>query len=381
MIVGRGIRYRIHGLQSLNEPIAMGIGPPLVDGGPPGLILEIAKEPQFNVPSISFPRFLVAGTALLPTKVGAEELDFEGEYLTVVAAASYDVPADLSARLESEPVDTAALDAVERLVGQRATDEQRSRALLAGGICAARLSPAVLEQCGDFQVFWPRPRRHVARHSSDVAEVLDASSRSADDLQELLQDVALAAQHAEFANPLRLATYWYVRGRAAAAGTIERFVGLFQSLEALTNCAPQGPTPEITDFLLAVAAAFNAVDDSGSARRLEMLSVIKQRLARPVLSERFERLVRLLKLEQPESLTKRFAALNKLRNDILHAHLTVLPGMYRGLNVDRTIVEMSAQLLNAMADHAIAEVRPRYRVWLEKSGSERNAGGTTPPAS
>lgn len=353
---GRGLRYRIHSLEFSEEKSSFGAGERGSDGLP-RFTVEVAHRPHIELKRIETPRFFVRGASSFGFR--AVDEPFHGCYLTIIAAKPFDVRNDLVAAFAKDAHDERALSEIVRLVHDDIVGELRQDAILAATICAVKLAPAIIEPWLEFDIYWSTPQYHITRYASAVSEVLDGQSATNKEVLALAENVLLGSTDSQYRKAFQLAGGWYLRGRAEAAGTTERFLGLFQCLEALTNCAPQGPDPELLKWLEIVSELFVSRSTEEQVSLRATLAIIKQRLTRPTLNERFTRLLDILSLPQKDELVKQFDALNKLRNDLLHAHITFVPGYFRGFNVDPTITALSATVLAAVADRIITGAKDR----------------------
>lgn len=332
---------------------------PMGPDGVPDLMVEVAREPHFAHQRLETSPFFVRGADAYSFRRAPD--DFRGCYLSVVASKQFPVTQELLERYQRYPDAAGILGEVASAVGDLRS-EVRQKALHAATICAVELAPAVLEPWLEFDVFWSSSTTQRSVYSTIVSEVLDASSADSDSVRALCESVVFGAASSDFTKSIQLAGGWYLKGRAEPAGSTERFVGLFQCIEALCNCAPQEPDPQLDEWFVTIARmlASSAADERVLLEPI--LAKIRERVARPVLSERFRRLLEMLAIEGRDERIVEFNLLNRIRNDLLHAHVSFVPASYRGFDVDATLTALARVTLTALVRRVIADSRGRYRV-------------------
>lgn len=355
---GRGLRWRIHALQFDKERFAFGAAPRGPDGLP-NLIIEVAQKPELALRKFESAPFIVRGATSYAFRDAQTE--FEGCYLTAIASKQFEVPDELGDRFRAHSDAPGILGEVAAAVGDLRGD-LRQEAIQAGTVCAVQLVPAVLEPWLEFDIYWPTPTHQRSTYASAVSEVLDGRNATEKEVLALGENVVLAMLESEHRRAVQLAGNWYLKGRSEPAASTERFVGLFQCIEALTNCAPQHPDPKLLEWFEVVGALVSAAEAEERQAIEATLNILKQRVARPVLSERFRRLLDLLAVPEKEERALQFEAMNRLRNDLLHAHVAYVPGTFRGYDVDRTITELATTVLTAVVDQMIASAKTRRAV-------------------
>jgi hypothetical protein len=316
----------------------------------------VARRPHFTLPRFETLPFVIRGAAGYSFRRSEE--DFHGCYLTITASKQFQLSAELVERFRSDPDGAGVLDQVAEAVGDLRGD-LRQVAIQAATVCAVELAPAVLEPWLEFDTFWPTHETQRSHYGTGVSEILDERVAIDSEVLALGETVVLAGLDSPYTRAVQLAGSWYLKGRSEPAASTERFVGLFQCLEALTNCAPQDPDPQLHEWFASVALLLAKTDSDDRAALEQMLGLIKQRVARPILSERFRRLLDTLALVEKEERQRKFDAMNKLRNDLLHAHISFVPGHYRGLDVDRTITELAREMLTAVVKRMVADAKDR----------------------
>jgi hypothetical protein len=355
MRAGYGVRYRVHGLDLTTTPFVVGLGPNGPDGQPDGTI-EFAREPQMNLQSMETSVFIVRGSGEYFARVRGG--DFEGCYMTIVISGTYEVPTALSSRFAEASAGEAELGEVEALLERRIAAELRPGAQLTAALAASRLMPLVAEPWLEFKAYWPTTGVYKARYASPATEVLDRIAGTEEYLKDIAEHIVIGrVNSSDLTRALELAGYWYVVGRSSVAGSRERFLGLFQCIEALTNCAPQQPNDAIAQWLEDIAILVASSGSDKAANLLDGLSDVRQRVSRPVLAERFERLLRLIDLPNVDNTLRQFSALNKVRNDLLHAHIAEIPSVFRGYDVDKTLTGLAGGLFAAVSSRIVAKAR------------------------
>jgi hypothetical protein len=365
---GRGIRYRIHSLDYAEEKTTLGAGRHGSDGLS-DLTVEVARKPHLTLPRVEAPRFFVRGTLSYSAKTSEDS--FHGCYLTVIASRLFDIDGDLIAAFVASPNDSKRLDPIAMQLREEVEGNVRQEAILAATLSAVKLAPAILEPWLEFDIYWSTPHYHITRYASNVSEVLDGKCASETEVLALAETLVLGSLDSPYRKSLQLAGGWYLRGRSEVAGTTERFFGLFQCLEALTNCAEQDADPHFLKWCATIAELLLTAKVEERETLTIILETVKQRMARPVLSERFERLLTLFNLPDQAELKKQFDAMNLLRNKLLHAQVTFVPGHFRGYNVDPTLTALSATMLTAVANRMIEEAKARgYSVSLARPSAD-----------
>lgn len=352
---GRGLRWRVHSLSFRDEKFNFGAGATGADGVPE-LMIEVATKPHIALQRIETSPFFVRGARSL--SFHRAETEFEGCYLTVIASRQFQVPRELAERFRQAPDAAGLLDEVVGAVGDL-RGGLRQKAIHAATVCAVELSPAVLEPWLEFDMYWTSPTHHRSRYSTIVSEILESRVAAEEEVRALGESVLLAALDSPYRRAIELAGGWYLKGRSEPAASTERFIGLFQCLEALTNCAPQEPDPRMQAWFESIAVLLVAATTDERSALEQTLAVIKQRLARPTLSQRFSRLLDLLQLDAKAEMLQQFDMLNKLRNDLLHAHTSFVPAESRGYDVDRTVTELARVVLAAAVKRTISDAKER----------------------
>lgn len=318
------------------------------------LTIELAEKPATPVFRMALPRYLVEGEdifARTETPPGQAEGDPPGAWIVVFASQLVPVDRELATRFRDDP--DGVLDDVAAALEHVARADFRPVADLCAGVFALALLGTRPALWNEAAVFWHDESKYKATSSTPPSEFLQASAFGKRQLLEMASSVAaVMGTPAKMRMVIQLCARWLVVSHGLPIGSNERFVTTFQCIEALCNIVGNEPTSEdATGFQLLDGLLAGPHSSHGEQARAFLQSV-RERLARPSLNVRFGRLAAAYGGERASDDVKKFRAIAKARNELLHARVAEVPSLKNGVEVHKAAYDLAARYLAAVIEHA-----------------------------
>jgi hypothetical protein len=325
------------------------------------LTVELAEKPATSVFRMALPRYLVEGEGIFArteTPPGQAEGDASGAWIVVFASQLLPVDRELATRFRDDP--DGALGEVSAAFEHVARADLRPVADLCAGVFALALLGTRPALWNEAAVFWHDETKYKATSSTPPSEFLQPSAFGKRQLLEMASSVAAAmGAPARMRTVIQLCARWLVISHGLPIGSNERFVTTFQCIEALCNVVGNEPTSEdATGFeLLDGLLAGHRSENEEQARAF--LQSVRERLARPSLNVRFGRLAATYGGTCASDDVKKFRAIAKARNELLHARVAEVPSLKNGVEVHKAAYDIAARYLAAIIEHARVASPPK----------------------
>jgi len=162
-------------------------------------------------------------------------------------------------------------------------------------------------------------------------------------------------------NALLLCSRWILLAHEMAPESNERFVTLFQCLEALCSIEGGKPTAKDEEGFARIDRLLSESDDLEARDAREYLKSAKGRIVNPPLSEKFRRLATKHGGQHADRDVQHFAVLAEARNALVHARQRDVPIEVDGVRLHETVHELAIRYYGRVVETVVAEVAPTVR--------------------
>jgi hypothetical protein len=343
--IGWELLVRVHGV-SLSSPIRLRIEHRDVDP-PIEVLLDLTESPPYSM-RFDVPSYFVIGEPALPVRQSIPPTP-RSAWLSLVVSRAFPVDARLAEEFHQRPDDSRVMDRLGDLLSSQFED-LRAMADLCAGAFLTDFAGARAMLWHDARRFWQSPSE-IGLHA--VAPLVTAIAASTITTEELIGSSARMYAACSLTGRERVAVQLCSRWLLNAHGmhdSNERFMLCFQCLEALTSLEDQSPTAEDSrGFALLDALAATAPEES-RAETLAYLGRLRGRMSKPSFPDRFARLATRFSGTSATEDVVRLRAINRARNDYVHAKVDAVPPLRDGVPVHQAVHEMALKYLRLVVD-------------------------------
>lgn len=267
--------------------------------------------------------------------------DPPGSWIQLIVCRNYAVASDLFDQFVASKGETVRdIDAV---LGDAVERDLREIGIIASAIAAASLPDAQPALRGTGRAYWRSDSEYAqvatVPVSLTIVPVTQLDDRAVTELLRIMTPFLVERTNGtqQHEHALALAAYWLLTVCALPNGSNERFLVQFQIIEALGYLADTRPDQELVESFRNLRKLVLQHAGSKSDQLVHVLKRCKERMLVPSLGDRFAHLARRVSPNTADTDIQAFDEMNRLRNQLVHARLTVVPRCWKGYDVEETM--------------------------------------------
>jgi hypothetical protein len=294
------------------------------------IIIEFRDDPLFIMPKVETP-IAGSGDAPLPALlqiVNPSDMRWpvDGAWMSISAYDFVDLDENLVSRLDGS--DPNAANLVWEQIPPTTWHVLRSEAQVAAGVAATFAEPAVvLQTFSVHDVVEATPEHHITQSPLLITRQLGVTAiteQMMDSLSNMMGVIAFAqikdpdkSQVKAIANAARC----YYRGVQLPFTSVDFFLTVYVVLESLSALADQRVSTGEAAAIASIETLFRSHPDYNAAT----WSILKNRMSRISISEKFSRVIAGPNTAQVARDTAVFDALRRIRNELAHGVISAVP--------------------------------------------------------